>query len=206
MRLRRAVAEDAPSLLAVKQALRLPRDGQPDRGGFLLGTTLEGYRRFIARDWVLVAEQRGTVVGFAVVLAQATFEASEAWRKKDTVRLEVPAHTSGTQLAYFEQLAFLPRSEARSYAKYVAFLSAKEALVQHDGIVATVVREPFHNRAVLPFLEVTGFERVGQVAEDYSVVGPILSDVYYLSRETFARRLETPAFRRFLPRAEAQLR
>lgn len=117
MRLRRAVAEDAPSLLAVKQALRLPRDGQPDRGGFLLGTTLEGYRRFIARDWVLVAEQGGSVVGFAVVLAQATFEASEVWRKKDTVRLEVPAHTFGTRLAYFEQLAFLPHPEARSYAK-----------------------------------------------------------------------------------------
>lgn len=78
--------------------------------------------------------------------------------------------------------------------------------MQHDGMVATVVREPFRNRAVLPFLEVTGFERVGQVAEDYPVVGPILSDVYYLSQETFVQRLETPAFRRFLPRAEAQLR
>lgn len=205
MRLRQAVIEDAPTLLGIKRALRLPSNGQPGRGGFLLGTTLEQYRHFIVHDWVLVAEGAEGVVGFAVVLGYETLQRSEVWRKREAVRFTVPASTFGTRPAYFEQLAFLPRPEARTYAKYVSFLSAKRALEQHDGVLTTVVRRPFHNRAVLPFLSVTGFERVGEIDEDYPEIGRIVSDVYYLSREAFWRRLETPAFKRFLPRAEALL-
>ena len=72
-------------------------------------------------------------------------------------------------------------------------------------MLTTVVRRPLHNRAALPFSSVTGFERVGEIEEDYAENGRILSDVYYLSRETLWRRLEARAFKRFLPRAEALL-
>lgn len=165
MRLRRAVAEDAPALLNIKRALRLPPDGEPGRGGFLLGTTLEQYRHFIAHDWVLIAESAEGIVGFAVVLDHETLQRSDVWRKRAAVQFTVPASAFGTRPAYFEQLAFLLHPEARTYAKYVSFLSAKRALEQHDGVLTTVVRKPFHNRAVLPFLSVTGFERVGEIEE-----------------------------------------
>ena len=205
MLLRRARAEDAPALLTVKQALKLSPNRQPQRGGFLLGTTVEQYRHFIAHDWVLVAENAAGIVGFAVVLAQATLAQSEVWKKREAVRLTAPPLSFGARLAYFEQLAFLPSPEGRTYAKYVSFLSAKRALEQHDGLLATVVQKPFHNRAVLPFLEVTGFKHVGEIDEDYPEVERIVSDVFYLDKADFLERLETPAFKRFLPKAEAQL-
>ena len=205
MQLRRARAEDAPTLLNIKNALQLSPDGQPGRGGFLLGTSLEQYRHFIAHDWVLIAEGVQGVVGFAVVLGHETLRRSEVWRKREAVRLKVPATVFGERSAYFEQLAFLPRPEARTYAKYVSFLSAKRALEEHDGVLTTVVRRPFHNRAVLPFLSVTGFRLVGEIDEAYPEVGRIVSDVFYLSRKDFLERLETPAFKRFLPCAEALL-
>ncbi len=205
MLLRRARAEDAPALLAVKHVLRLSPNEQPQQGGFLLGTSLEQYQYFIMHDWVLVAEDAAGIAGFAVVLAYETFAKSEVWRKREAVRFSVPDLAFASRLAYFEQLAFLPGRPGRTYAKYVSFLSVQYALEQHGGVLTTVVRRPFHNRAVLPFLSVTGFQHVGEIDEDYPAVGRILSDVFYLAKTDFLRRLETPAFKRFLPRAEAYL-
>ena len=207
MRVRRAVAADAPALLAVKRALALAADATPGRGGFLLGSSLEHYEAFVAHDSVLVAETAGGgVAGFAVVLDFETLSRSDLWTRRDAIRSIVPPETFGVRPAYFEQLAFLPDPRFRTYAKYVAFLGVQRALRTHDGIFATTVQAPFENRAALPFLNVTGFGQVGSVCERYPEVGEVVSDVHYLSRAAFRARLETPAFRRFLPRAEAHLR
>ncbi len=206
MRVRRAVAEDAPALLGVKRALTLAAAAPPGRGGFLLGSSLEHYRAFVAHDSVLVAETAGGgVAGFAVVLGFETLSRSDLWAKRESIRFSVPPEAFGVRPAYFEQLAFLPEPRFRTYAKYVAFLSVQGALETHDGVFATTVQAPFENRAALPFLRVTGFEQVGSVCESYPEVGAVVSDVHYLSRAAFRARLETPAFRRFLPRAEAHL-
>lgn len=134
---------------------------------------------------MLVAEDAAGIVGFAVVLAQETLEQSEIWKKREAVRFTAPPLSFRARLAYFEQLAFLPSREGRTYVKYVSFLNAKWALEQHDGLLATVVRKPFHNRAVLPFLTVTGFKHIGEIDEAYPEVGQIVSDVFYLKRADF---------------------
>ncbi len=204
MRVREAVAADAPALLGIKRALQLSGGTPPGRGGFLLGTPLGHYEAFIARDRVLVAEEAGRVVGFAVVLGFDTFFGSELWEKQDAVRVSVPPAALGVRPAYFEQLAFLPEPRFRLYAARLALAGAQRAFPEHDGLFATTVREPFCNRAALPFLRVTGFEQVGSLGERYPGVGAVVSDLHYVNAAAFAGRLETPAFRRFLRRAEAE--
>ena len=201
-RIRPARPDDAPALLEVKRALRLTGTA-PQRGGFLLGTTLEGYRAFIERDLVLVAEDT-SVVGFAIVLGHDTLTRSDLWARAAQADLAVPAEAvlARGRVAYVEQLAMLPGFEHRVYAKYLAFQALRDAFGRHATVFTTVVREPIPNAAVLPFLEVTGFERVGRIEETYPEVGRVLSDIHALTLEAFAARLERADFRAFVRKGE----
>ena len=61
--IRRATPGDVPRMFAIKQALCLENSSD---GGFLLGTSPEGYAQLVAvaETWVLVSAD--LVIGFAV--------------------------------------------------------------------------------------------------------------------------------------------
>jgi hypothetical protein len=217
LQIRPAMVADAPALVEVKGQLRMPvTDDESSSGGFLLGTTLEEYEYFIAHDDVLVAVdgEAGQVVGFSVVLAHESVMSSVLWQRASQVKWTelfqrtVNAHlTSGetrsldTRIAYFEQLAFLPRSEYRVYAKYMALAAAQRAFTRHEHLFTTIIHEPVHNHASLPFLRVAGFELAGSLDERYPGVGHIVSDIYHLGRDEFEARVRAGRFAAFVEQA-----
>jgi hypothetical protein len=180
------------------------------RGGFLLGSTLEQYRTFIDRDlvWVLACctdrragcERGGNcpgIAGFAIVLPWSTLRRHPAWLSHSAVRLTDPQALdpqaldpqalerleNGSGVAYYEQLAVLPHG--RDQAASLALRALDGALAQHDTVLATTVRRPWHNRAALPLLRAAGFVCIGEIEETYDEVGPVLSSVHLLERARF---------------------
>lgn len=190
IKLRPAQLADAPALVEIKRHLRMPPEaGQTQQGGFLLGTTQEQYERFIVHDEVWVAEEDSTrqVVGFSIVLSHESILGSQLWHKAAQAQWadSFLRHVSQRRLAYYEQLAFLPSAAYRVYAKYLALTSVQRAFAAHTSLLTTIIRQPIHNRAALPFLHVAGFERVGCIDEIYPEYGPVSSDIYHLDRAVF---------------------
>ena len=192
MILRKARPEDAAALVRVKSQLPMPQEAATAGGGFLLGTDLAGYASFIAHDIVHVAEDPAMgIVGFAIVLRDATLRASELWAKRGLIDWQgMPMEALDTiPICYFEQLAVLPEARFRVYAKHLALRSLAEAMRTHTLACATVVAAPVRNLASRPFLQVAGFQLVGQIDEDYPVVGQICSDIFVLHKAEFISRL-----------------
>jgi hypothetical protein len=50
----------------------------------------------------------------------------------------------------------------------------------HRHIFATIVREPIHNIAAVPFLEGAGGRIIGTIDEHYPSIGRILSTLYHI--------------------------
>jgi ribosomal protein S18 acetylase RimI-like enzyme len=192
MILRKARPDDAAALVRVKSQLPMPQEASAAGGGFLLGTDLAGYASFIAHDIVHVAEDPDLgVVGFAIVLRDATLRASELWAKRGLIDWQAmpPAALDTVPVCYFEQLAVLPEARLRTYAKHLALRSLAEGMRTHTLACATVVAAPVNNLASRPFLRVAGFQLVGQIDEQYPVVGQIRSDVFVLHKAEFLSRL-----------------
>lgn len=212
MRLRRAQPDDAPRLLAAKTLLRV--QVAPDtaaaagRGGFLLGSTLEQYRTFIDRDlvWVLAcgndrrtggcrehgagSEHASTcpgIAGFAIVLPWSTLRLHRGWNDRSSFRVTdeqaLARVENGSGPAYYEQLAVLPHG--RDLAAALALRALDSALADHDTVLATTVRRPWHNRAALPLLRAAGFVSIGEIDETYDQVGQVMSTVHLLERPQF---------------------
>ena len=201
--IRDAQLNDAPALLEIKRELHLS-GLEPQRGGFLLGTTLEGYEAFICQDHVIVAEDAGRVLGFVILLGQETLMQSDLWARASTAKLNLPFEQvlSRGRIAYVEQLAMRSSHASRVYAKYLAYHSLNRAFLEHATVFTTVVREPVSNDAVLPFLEVAGFVSVGSIAEDYPNVGRIQSEIFALSSDVFQERLRRANFQLFLRKGQ----
>lgn len=216
--LRKAGPADAPALLRIKEALRMPTPPAEAasaatvpvvREGFLLGSTLTQYEDFLAHDDVdvLLLEDReaGAPFGFAIVLAEAALKRSGLWERAQSASWEASALSSlnpAAGFAYFEQLAVLPGSAHRVYAKYLAYLAVHRAFATHGGIFTTVIRYPVHNRAALPLIEVVGFRHLAELEEHPPGYGRIVSDIYYLDREVLRQREQRPDFQHFLRRMQ----
>jgi hypothetical protein len=188
MILRKARPEDAPAFLHVKSQLPMPQADATQDGGFLLGADLAGYASFIENDIVYVAEDPGLgIVGFAIVLRDATLRASELWAKRGQIDWQgLPPEALDTiPICYFEQLAVLPGTRFRTYAKSLALRSLAEAMSSHALACATVVAAPVYNRASRPFLHAAGFQQIGQIDEQYPEVGRICSDIFVLRQSDF---------------------
>lgn len=199
-RIRRASQADAEAILRVKQALALPPDaGEAPGGGFLLGSSLEGYRALIdaADVWVLNGTD-GAIAGFAVLLPEPVLRASELWTRREAIRWEVPAGWTAPEhrVCYFDQLAILPTARLR--AAELALTALRGAVgAGHQHLFATTVAHPVRNTASLALLRALGARRVGSVDEEYEGVGRIVSDLYYAPLDGADERLqETRAGRR----------
>lgn len=189
LRIRRADVSDVPSMVAIKQALRLE---DADDGGFLLGTSAEGYATLVAvaETWTLCDE--GRVVGFAIALPDAVVRHSELWERRDRIVWEnFDASSLETMvLGYFDQLAVLAPYRAGGQA---ALLAARPVAALLDAgctdLFATTVREPVTNRAAWSLLAGLGARRVGRVDEVYPDFGPLLSDLHHVPAAVARARL-----------------
>jgi len=192
-RIRRASQADAEAILKVKQALALPPDArEAPGGGFLLGSSLEGYRALIdaADVWVLNGTD-GAIAGFAVLLPEPVLRASELWTRRQAIRWEVPAGWMPPEhrVCYFDQLAILPA--ARMRAAELALTALRGAVrTGHQHLFATTVAHPVQNTASLALLRALGARRVGSVDEEYEGVGRIVSDLYYAPIDGADERLQ----------------
>lgn len=84
--LRRARKGDESALYRVKKGLPITlASGETTRVGFLLGSSVETYRFFIERALVDVFENKGEIVGFAVVLPDDLLRKSEIWQRKNEI-------------------------------------------------------------------------------------------------------------------------
>jgi len=211
-RIRRAAVTDAPQLVKIKQALPMPvGQATTQTGGFLLGTSLSQYLAHIEDDDVYVAEDLRIpglpeVVGFSIVMRDETLRKSPLFQQRALTAVPGLDLTvlQSLRIAYYEQLAFLPQAAHRRYASYAAFQNLAHAFQSHDVMLATVVRAPIENRAALPFLKVTGFQPLGELAETYGEFGHITSTLYILPRAIFVERTAQADFQSFLRHGLAQ--
>lgn len=191
----------------------MPVGDETAAGGFLLGASEEQYRGFIEQDQVLVLEggsseessrqdsgsglenclerslgsKENEIIGFSIVLKDATVRQSEIWQKRNAAQLEGLdwSMIEHARLCYFEQLAVLPGPQARWHGQFLALESIVKAMQSHDICFATVVTHPIRNEAAVPYLKRAGFQLIGSIDEVYPQVGAIHSDIYLLTQEGF---------------------
>ena len=184
--IRKATLEDAADFLRIKDRLPLTyTDGRTTTGGFLLGTDLDTYRRYIAEDLCLVGTQGETVVGFGIMLRDESLKASEVWEKRHqaTWNLSI-AQFEHQPLCYFEQLAFLP-GHGRLVIKLAYNLCCWAFELGHAYLFTTTVRAPVVNLAAVPYILKASGRKVGNIDEVYPRIGPINSDLYLIERKGF---------------------
>jgi hypothetical protein len=198
-KLRIARAEDAESFVTIKHQLPFINvNGDTTTGGFLLGADLETYRHFILNDHCLVVEDQGQVVGFGIVLKDATVKQSDLWLRRTQASWEIDIDAYAQRpIAYFEQLAFL-----KGYGRDVLRLChncltwAFES--GHRHMFATTVKEPVTNLAAVPFILRGGGKWVGNIDETYPLVGHIKSDIYKIDADDYLVRVQELPFFHFL--------
>ena len=194
---RTATLSDVDSIMAVKQALRHVDD---ERGGFILGSPRELYCTWVktAVVKVLQTEQANAnrlgevseapgIVGYAICLPDAVVRQSELWQKKDHIAFSIPIDSIVKEkIAYFEQLAVLPR-----YRRYVAKLLVATLDVifaqGHQHLFSTTVSEPFNNQAAQGLYKRGAAQTVGYLREHYPEYGTIVSQLHYMPRANYQR-------------------
>lgn len=206
LKLRRAKLTDAEQFINVKKSLPMPSDlSEMVRGGFLLGTNIETYRFFIENAFVNVLEDKGKIVGFAIILPDALLRNSEIWQRKNEIRWDnfETVKFEDKAICYFEQLAVLPDRKYRFFGISLAYLTLSQAFANHEAMFTTIVKEPVFNQAAIPFLENVGGKCVGEVNEVYPKVGNLVSKVYFVEQEKFYQETQK---HRLLQKVEQQIR
>lgn len=193
--IRRATIKDIDAMLLIKERLAMPADaGTTAAGGFLLGATREGYQMLVAHANVLLLEDResGEIGGLAVTIPDPLLRASDLWARREMIVREDDGRDEdfwekieSSPIGYFDQLAVLPDRRYRLFAPALA-MAAFTDLVEsgHRHIFATIVREPVHNLAAIPFLEGAGGRIIGSIDEHYPSIGRILSTLYHIDATT----------------------
>ncbi len=193
--IRRAGARDLEAIVAIKRRLALgpePHRGT-QRGGFLLGSDLEGYRTLlqVARIWILCLDHEPA--GFAVTLADEALRASPVWARRELVTwdpdFDVEPALEGP-LAYFDQLAVLPGLRPRYWGAALALVAMNDLLLPahthpHAHVLTTTVVEPMVNRAALPYLRRVGAREVGSIREHYPEVGWVRSALHLIAAQPY---------------------
>lgn len=196
MILRRACMADIPAMLQIRTQLTFdePEGTTSTRGGFLLGTDAEGYALRIAHATSVVMEEGGEVQGFAIILPDPIFRASEIWARRAEVRWSIdPADFDQQPLCYFDQLA-VRRSGFRShrFGAAMALRAVLDSLPGHASLVTATVVEPVRNLAAVPYLRRVGASIVGRIDETYPVIGDLKSDVWLADCGEILRRVAAP--------------
>ncbi len=196
VRIRQARPEDASLIADIAEKLRLPSQPAPSSSdrGFLMASSPETYSYFVTNDDVLVLEDRGAVVGFSIVIGPDTILRSGLWEKTKEIRWD-PGYRQPLELAtsaIYEQIALDPQYRRRLFATHLAFLSVERALSRYLRVFTSIARFPVQNRASLPFVERTGWHRVGDTDDEYPGHGRIQYDIYCLERSLFEAKLREP--------------
>ncbi len=182
-RLRPATPRDLDGILALKAALAIPpARGTAPTGGFLLGSTREGYEAYLTHGTVRVLEDDGGVAGVSVVLPDDAVRASDLWTRRAAIHwYGAEPRMEGARVGYFDQLAVLPGRGRRVAAAAMALAGVEELEAGgHTHVFATTVAWPVENRASHPFLEALGWTRAGEVDETYPGAGRIVSALWHL--------------------------
>lgn len=196
LRLRAGEPGDAEAMLSVKQRLRMQPDraGDASRGGFLLGSTRAQYEALLRLAHVDILLDRGAVVGFITALPDAVLRESDLWQRRAQIAGDggvvdpaALAALEARRLGYIDQLAVLPDPLYRPYGPVLAYRALTRLFAAGSELVfATVVARPVRNLATLPMLAAVGAVRLGAIDEVYPEVGPVTSDVYYVTPAALA--------------------
>ncbi len=182
---RAATLSDVDSIIAIKQALP-PVDG--GRGsGFILGSARELYCAWLETAVVKVLQVEQCVGGYAICLPDAILRQSELWQKKDRIAFSIPiASIVNEKIAYFEQLAVLPRYRRYVSSLLIAILDTVFAQ-GHLHLFATTVCEPFNNYAAQGLFKRGAAQTVGYLREHYPEHGTIVSQLHYVQQHDYQR-------------------
>ena len=191
MHIRRAVLSDISRLIAIKQALPMPAEEHSTRGGFLLGVDPEGYALQIAHGHVEVFCLDEEILAFCTTVPDALLRQSDIWKRRHEVDWEGVALEAieKDKICYVDQLAGLPRHVVRIGAAALGLRTAIHHFKDHAHLVTTTVVWPTANKAALPFLRRAGARKVGEIQENYPIVGKITSAIYHLERLVFEENL-----------------
>ena len=190
--IRKAVPEDALSMVSIKNQLPLNfTDGSVSTGGFLLGTDVATYQKYIKEAYCLVAESEGCVVGFGIIFPDTLLRESEIWHKRHEVDWLIYLPDYEPQwLCYFEQLAFL-KGHKRAVLVLAYNLVKWLFDLGYTTLFSTTVNKPILNLAAIPFIEVVAGKKVGNIDEIYPTIGHINSDIYLIEAAHFYQKTET---------------
>ncbi len=192
------LSSDIDRITAIKQNLHPAEGGRG--GGFILGSSRELYRRWIETAVVKVLQQeerkrRGSerhtsLVGYAICLPDAVLRQSELWQKKDRIDFNIAIDSIvHDKIAYFEQLAILPRYR---YALPQLLKATLETISAqgHRHLFTTTVCKPFNNCAAHGLLKRSAARTVGYLQEHHPVHGTIVSRLHYMSRDNYQHALD----------------
>ncbi|PRP89967.1 hypothetical protein ENSA5_69080 [Enhygromyxa salina] len=135
-RLRRGTAADLEAILAIRRALPMPSASETRGGGFLLDTKDEAYRELlaVARVWLLEQPEHGGLapVGFTLTLDDPALRASPIWAQRERIEWRPdfdPEAALDRRLAYFDQIAVLPRIRARYWGAALALRALADLFI-----------------------------------------------------------------------------
>lgn len=177
---------DAVWMHRIKEQLPIDLNGDAtSKGGFLLGTTIEQYRHYIAEAHCLVAEVDDAVVGFGIIITNDALRRSDVWvrRQQASWNIELSKYEP-LHLTYFEQLGFL--AGYKRLAIKLAYKLIRTVFDEGcDALFTTTVHEPIKNLAAVPFIQAADGTLAGNIDEEYPVIGHINSDIYVIERAIF---------------------
>ena len=165
-RIRIATPDDATAFATIK--LQLPMTGKEEpssRGGFLLGTDLVTYSKYIENAFCLVAESDDEVIGFGIILTDKMLRVSDIWERRSHAKwnIHLPDYEN-KKLCYLEQFAVL--TGHRRLAASLLYNLVKWVFDNgYDYLFTTTVKEPILNIAPLPFIDAVAGIKAGNIDE-----------------------------------------
>lgn len=185
--IKKAILDDAIHFSRIREYVHISNVVEVGRNhrGFLLGSSFEEYQDFIENAYCLVAQKREEIVGFGIVLPNNMFKKTEIWQNRKTISWRFNFdEIEQMNIAYFEQLAFLPQNQILVLKLVVKML---EDCFSSDIeiIFTTVVKLPIPNLASPPLILGLGGELVANIDENYPYIGNINSDIYMIKKENF---------------------
>lgn len=193
---RKSISTDAPQFITIKDSLPMATGGDAtSRGGFLLGTDLSTYQRYIENAYCQsLALEDGSLAGFGIIVPDAFVKRGELWTKRNSAHWEIDLATiESKKLCYFEQLAF--RLGYGRYAPELCYRLIERAFTDgHELLLTTTVQRPVTNLAAIPFIEAVGGWQVGTIEEEYPAVGRIDSAIWLIEAKGFYEKVQELLF------------
>ena len=197
--IRKSIEQDAQYFVTIKNQLPLPFDNQSTQtGGFLLGTNIDTYKFYIKNGNCLTATTNNQIIGFGIVLPNRFVKNSDLWNKRKSVNWTIDLmDLENSNISFIEQLAFL-KGHNRS-SMLLAYHLAKSAFDNDtEFLLTTTVVKPIFNSAAIPYINVIGGIKIGNIDEVYPVAGAINSDIYLIRKATFFESVKNLPFYDFL--------